>query len=80
MFATNDSLAVNIILAARDINVNVPKDLKVIGFDDAPIAQYSVPELTTIHQDVQTIAKIACTKLIEQVTKPKAEKGRRKSL
>lgn len=78
IFATNDSLAVNIILAARDINVNVPKDLKVIGFDDAPIAQYSVPELTTIHQDVQTIAKIACTKLIEQVTKPKAVKRSQK--
>lgn len=74
IFATNDSLAVNIILSSRDININVPKDLKVIGFDDAPVAQYSIPELTTIHQDVKTIAKIACSKLIEQIMNPDAEK------
>ncbi len=74
IFATNDSLAVNIILSARDVNINVPKDLKVIGFDDSPVAQYSIPELTTVRQDVETIAKIACSKLIDQIINPNVEK------
>ncbi|MGL6207971.1 MAG: substrate-binding domain-containing protein [Lactobacillus panisapium] len=37
--AINDSLAVNIILLSRDININVPKELKVIGLDNVLIAQ-----------------------------------------
>jgi DNA-binding LacI/PurR family transcriptional regulator len=31
----------------------VPEDVAVVGFDDDPIAQYTMPPLTTIRQPVE---------------------------
>jgi len=56
IFAVSDNLAADIIIAAHSLLLNIPGDLKIIGFDDAPIAQYCYPELTTIRQDVDQIA------------------------
>lgn len=67
IFATSDTLAVDILLAAKSINLNIPNDVKIIGFDDAPIARYCSPELTTIRQNVQSISKEAVEILINSL-------------
>ncbi|UQS82629.1 LacI family transcriptional regulator [Bombilactobacillus folatiphilus] len=65
IFAYSDTLAADLITAARDLNLSIPGDLKIIGFDDAPIAKYCYPELTTIHQDTSKIALAASQQLID---------------
>ncbi|HEX2728869.1 MAG TPA: substrate-binding domain-containing protein [Rubrobacteraceae bacterium] len=51
ILATSDQLGLGVISAAREMNLSVPDDLSVVGFDDTPEAVSAVPSLTTIHQD-----------------------------
>lgn len=48
VFAASDTQAMGVIQAARDLNLNVPGDLSVIGYDDLEIAEYL--GLSTIRQ------------------------------
>ncbi|MHA6549704.1 LacI family transcriptional regulator (plasmid) [Lactiplantibacillus plantarum subsp. plantarum] len=68
VFAVSDKIAANLLVVARELYLNVPNELKIIGFDDAPIARYTVPELTTIHQDTSAIAERTANYLLEAIT------------
>ncbi|MCQ3976758.1 MAG: LacI family transcriptional regulator [Anaerolineae bacterium] len=48
IFAYSDELALGVLEAARELNLNVPKNLSVIGYDDIELAHYA--GLTTIRQ------------------------------
>ncbi|ANF32466.1 LacI family transcriptional regulator [Leifsonia xyli] len=40
IFAASDEMAIGAILAARDLGLNVPRDVSVIGIDDHPLAEF----------------------------------------
>lgn len=69
IFANSDNLAAKILLQAHLLGINVPKQMKLIGFDDAPIAQICYPQLTTIRQNEKEIAELAGEKLIKLITR-----------
>jgi LacI family transcriptional regulator len=50
IFAANDQMAMDAILALRRRAMRVPNDMAVVGFDDIPLASYVVPPLTTVRQ------------------------------
>jgi LacI family transcriptional regulator len=52
VFAANDQMAADAILAAQECGLNVPDDIAITGFDDIPMASYMSPALTTIHQPI----------------------------
>ncbi len=52
MFAAADIIAVGLIRGFHECGVAVPQRMSVVGFDDIRNAQYTVPTLTTIRQDV----------------------------
>lgn len=70
VFAVSDKIAANLLAVARELYLNVPNELKVVGFDDAPIARYTVPELTTIRQDTNAIAERTARYLLQAITEP----------
>ncbi len=45
----NDLMAIGVIEALREANINVPEDVSVSGFDDIELATYCYPPLTTYH-------------------------------
>lgn len=64
IFASNDEMALGVLVAAMRRGINVPGDLSVVGFDDAPIARMSWPQLTTIHQPKEEMAATAIDLLV----------------
>lgn len=50
VFAANDQMAIDALLALRERGLRVPEDVAVVGFDDIPLARYVVPPLTTVRQ------------------------------
>jgi DNA-binding LacI/PurR family transcriptional regulator len=48
IIAATDVMAIGVIHAAYERDINVPGDLSVVGFDDIPLASVSVPGLTTV--------------------------------
>lgn len=48
IFAANDYMAIGCIAAARNLGLDVPEDLAVVGFDNRDVAIYTDPALTTV--------------------------------
>ena len=67
LFALNDKMALGAMKKLAELGLRVPQDVAVIGFDDIPQASYSIPSLTTVHQPLYEIGKLACERLIELV-------------
>lgn len=49
--AASDVIAMNTLLALTRKSVSVPGQIKIVGYDDLPIASRTTPRLTTIRQD-----------------------------
>jgi len=52
IFAASDVIALSAIQVLAGRGVHVPRDVKVVGYDDLSIARNSVPTLTTVRQDI----------------------------
>ncbi len=52
LVACSDLMAVQAVQALRAAGCRVPGDVAVVGYDDMPIATYTEPALTTVHQPV----------------------------
>ncbi|MFB3895275.1 MAG: LacI family DNA-binding transcriptional regulator [bacterium] len=64
VFISNDMMAIGAIRAIREKGLSVPKDVAIVGGDDIKLAAYIEPPLTTIHQDMYEIGKLAAQELI----------------
>ncbi|CAL9608446.1 Ribose operon repressor [Streptomyces sp. enrichment culture] len=64
VFAGSDLQALGVLEAARIRNLRVPQDLSVVGYDDVPLAQWSSPPLTTVHQPLRQMAEEATRMLL----------------
>ena len=56
---STDHLATGVLHAAADLGIVVPRDLSVVGFDDIPMASFTVPSLTTVHMPVAEMTALA---------------------
>lgn len=55
----NDVLAIGVMKAARDVGLNVPRDVSVVGYDDIEFAQYVDPPLTTLCNPKRELGELA---------------------
>lgn len=65
IFAANDMMAIGCIIALKDKGVSVPEQVKIIGFDDIPIARLSSPSLSTIRVGVFDIGRRGLEYLVD---------------
>ena len=65
--AFNDMSAIGAIRALRDVNLRVPEDVSVIGFDDIQAAAYHNPRLTTIRQPLHDMGETAARILLQRL-------------
>ncbi|RYV03184.1 DNA-binding transcriptional regulator GalS [Shewanella sp. OPT22] len=59
IFAYNDAMAMGIISKLSEKGIRVPKDISIIGFDDALFARVCQPKLTTLRYPIDQMAKHA---------------------
>lgn len=65
IFAQADVCALGAISALRELGVEVPGTLPVVGYDDIRMAAIATPSLTTVHQPQEELARLACNRLVE---------------
>ena len=70
LFAMSDEMAIGALKTLRDLNLAVPADFSVIGFDDHDVAQYM--DLTTIRQPVSQYGILGAQALVERLESPVA--------
>jgi DNA-binding LacI/PurR family transcriptional regulator len=68
IFSATDFQALGVLKAARQLNVSVPEQLAVIGFDDLDMAEYA--DLTTICQHLDESGRLAVEILLAQLESP----------
>lgn len=76
IFACNDLLAAGVIQMAKQLGLNVPEDLSVVGFDNTSIATIIEPPLTTIAQPIQNMGKEVMDLTVSIIKKEREEKSR----
>ncbi len=70
IFVQNDQMAVGALRAARDMGLQIPAQLSIIGIDDIPLAAYFAPPLTTLKQDFVALGREAAGMLIQAIQHP----------
>ena len=63
----SDMMALGVIRAARQRGLTVPGDVSVVGYDDAPMMEFTDPPMTTIRQPVHAMGLAAVQSLLEEV-------------
>jgi LacI family transcriptional regulator len=59
IFAGNDEMAAGALAVAHELNITVPGQISIAGFDDTDLARAVWPPLTTIRQPVRELAYAA---------------------
>lgn len=59
IFASSDLIAAQVIQVCNELNIRIPQDIKLVGFDDVEISKLTTPTITTIHQPIKEMAKLA---------------------
>lgn len=65
MFCNSDVIGAQAIQACRQLGIEIPARMKIVGYDDVDISEFTVPELTTIHQPVREMAN-ECISIIRK--------------
>jgi LacI family transcriptional regulator len=63
----NDEMAAGAIAAAHERGLDLPRELSIVGFDDAPISRYVYPKLTTVHYPIADMGRMAARWVLRHV-------------
>ena len=67
VFAVNELYAISAINVARNLGLEIPNDIQVIGFTDGVLSKHATPSLTTVSQHAQVIGEKAAELLIQRL-------------
>lgn len=67
LFVGNNEMTVGAVLAARELGLNIPGDLSVVGFDDSRWAQTMSPALSVVSQPTYELGQLACQHLLSLI-------------
>ena len=67
VFAASDVIAMRTMRALADRRIAVPAAMAVVGFDDLPFAEQTVPRITTIRQDLAQGARLMTQALFDRI-------------
>jgi DNA-binding LacI/PurR family transcriptional regulator/signal transduction histidine kinase/ActR/RegA family two-component response regulator len=65
--SANDFMAMGAVVALRKHGRNVPRDVRVTGFDDVPLSRMANPALTTVAQPFEAMAEKSIAIVLDQL-------------
>ena len=63
----SDMMTIGMIEAMREKSLIPGKDIRLVGFDDIPLASYCTPPLTTIRQNIPVIGELLVNNLLQNI-------------
>ena len=69
----NDLAAVGALMACRNLGIDVPRDLALLGFDDIDLARLVTPAITSLGVPRYEIGRCAMTLLLDVINRRTAE-------
>ncbi|QQO11094.1 LacI family DNA-binding transcriptional regulator [Breznakiella homolactica] len=67
VICANDLMAIGAMKAAAELDIPVPRELSITGFDDIEISEYLSPPLTTVRVPAYDLGKNGASLLIRQI-------------
>lgn len=67
IFTNSDEVALGLIARLKKNNINVPKQIAIMGYDDQPVSKYALVPISTIHQPVKELAHASVKKLLNNL-------------
>jgi DNA-binding LacI/PurR family transcriptional regulator len=64
ILAMSDAIALGFRRVAAELDIAVPDELSIVGFDDSPLAALSDPPLTTVAQPTEDKGRVAAELLL----------------
>jgi alanine racemase len=80
ILAMSDAMAIGVMWAAREVGLEIPLDLSIVGFDDLDVAPHSNPPLTTVHQPIRQKGEESARLLLRMIANPDSERPEHKVL
>ena len=71
LFVASDHMAFSVIDTLRyELNLKVPEDVSVIGYDDVPLSAAPAYSLTTMNQSIDEMVSLTVTSVLKRIEKP----------
>lgn len=70
LVCANDSIGTTVCAALQSLNIAVPQEVSVTGFDNIEDAYRGTPPLTTVHVPKETMGRRAVEKLLNRIASP----------
>jgi LacI family transcriptional regulator len=77
VFLYSDVMAQGALRALEDLGKDVPGDVSVIGFDDLPLCEFTVPRLSSVRQASSELGRLAVERILSRLKSPELESERR---
>lgn len=68
--AANDTIAINLMKALKSLKIHVPKEIKVIGFDNIMDAKTANPPLTTFNVNKRELGRHTISVILDRIANP----------
>jgi len=75
IFAASDGMALKVLEVARELGLDVPRDLSIVGFDNVPESSLADPALTTIDQSMHRLG-FEAARLLQALVSGTADESR----
>lgn len=69
IFANNDVQALRVLEVLKELKVNIPQDVALVGFDNTFICKIATPSLTSVAQPIEEIGRLSVERMIELIQK-----------
>ncbi|MDA3955686.1 LacI family DNA-binding transcriptional regulator [Oceanispirochaeta sp.] len=73
LFITNDDVAMGVLEGLLQLNLSIPEDIRILGYDNIEFSQRCRIPLTTIEQSQKDMGIIATMELLELISDPEKE-------